>query len=392
MRQASELLRGAARPVIVAGHGVELSGAEAALREFAEASGIPVATSPLGKGVLDARHELSLGATGRNGSYAANAACRNADVIVALGTRFDDRSTSAWIPGFTYTIPPTRLIHVDIDPAEIGRNYPVDIGIIGDARLVLNQLRHCWAEDGVGRAPEEWRQRWAEWKQRWESHLAGQRSSEAVPLHPARVVWAVREAVPHEGIVLADVGVHHNWLVCDYPAYRSHSLLQSWGFASMGFGVAGALGAKLAAPDRPVVAVCGDGGFLMTCSAVATAVEYRIPVVWVVWNNGGYVSIRDQQLGFFGQGRELATRFRNPDGELVSADFAALGRSMGADGYTVTTPAELSERLLCAVSAGVPTVLDVPVDSEIPPPATGSWSLPPLPHPLPNFGWNEDWS
>jgi acetolactate synthase I/II/III large subunit len=392
IKRAAELLQGAERPVIVAGHGVELSGAEALLQEFAEVTGIPVATSPLGKGVLDSRHELSLGATGRNGSYAANAACRNADVILALGTRFDDRSTSAWLPGFTYSIPPTRLIHVDIDSAEIGRNYPAAVGILGDARLVLTQLRDCTLQSGAGRAPEDWHRRWAEWKQRWESHLASQRASEAIPLHPARVVKAIRDAVPFEGIVLADVGVHHNWLVCDYPAFRSRSLLQSWGFASMGFGVAGALGAKLAAPDRPVVAVCGDGGFLMTCNAVATAVEYRIPVVWVVWNNEGYISIRDQQSGFFGQGRELATRFRDPDGKLVSPDFAALGRSMGAEGYTVVDPDDLSARLSDALASEAPTVLDVRVDSEIAPPATGSWSLPPLPHPLPNFGWDQDWS
>jgi acetolactate synthase I/II/III large subunit len=392
VRQAGELLSGAERPVIVAGHGVELSGAECALQQFAEEFGIPVATSPLGKGVLDSRHGLSLGATGRNGSYAANAACRNADVILALGTRFDDRSTSAWLPGFTYAIPPTRLIHVDIDSAEIGRNYPVTVGIIGDAGLVLDQLREAWPNRAARRAPEDWRQRWTGWKQRWEEHLAAQRASDAVPLHPARVVRAIRDALPEDGIVLADVGIHHNWLVCDYPAFRSHSLLQSWGFASMGFGVAGALGAKLAAPERPVIAVCGDGGFLMMCNAVATAVEYRIPVVWVVWNNLGYVSIRDQQLGFFGQGRELATSFRNLDGELLSADFAALGRAMGADGYTVGHPSELSERLACALSSEVPTVLDVRVDRDIAPPATGSWDLPPLAHPLPGFGWGEDWS
>src|ERR1700726_1892353 len=138
--EAMRLLQRAARPVIVAGHGVELSGAEPELLMLAEALRIPVATTPFGKGVFDPRHALSLGPTGRNGSYMANAACRNADVILALGTRFDDRATSAWLPGFTYNIPPSKLIHVDIDATEIGRNFQPELGIIGDAKLFLQQL------------------------------------------------------------------------------------------------------------------------------------------------------------------------------------------------------------------------------------------------------------
>ncbi|HZV52796.1 MAG TPA: thiamine pyrophosphate-binding protein [Candidatus Dormibacteraeota bacterium] len=388
IRRAARLLSEARRPVIVAGHGVELARGEEALRRFAHRTSIPVATTPLGKGVFDARDPLSLGATGRNGTYPANAACRNADVILALGTRFDDRSTSSWLPGFTYRIPPARLIHVDVDSAEIGRNFPVEVGIVGDARLVLEQL--IAASPGEASGHEGWRRRIALWKDRWEEEMAGRRAAEAVPIKPARLVAELRKAVPEDGIVLADVGVHHNWLVCDYPAYRPRTLLQSWGFASMGFGVAGSLGAKLAAPDRPVVAVCGDGGFLMMPSAVATAVEYDLPVVWVVWNNCGYVSIRDQQLGYFGAGRELATSFTDRHGQLVSVDFAAMARSMGAGGWLVERPGHLADQLRAALESGRPTVLEVRVDREDRPPATASWDLPPLPPPLPSFGWGED--
>lgn len=386
--RAAGLLRAAERPVIVAGHGVELARGEAALLAFARQASIPVATTPLGKGVIDAREPLSLGATGRNGTYAANAACRNADVVLALGTRFDDRATSAWLPGFTYRIPPTRLVHVDIDAAEIGRNFPVEVGIVGDARLVLEQLAVAYGDGASDR--RGWAEKVALWKDRWEEEVAAPRRSDAVPIHPARAVAEIRKALPAEGILLADVGVHHNWLVCEYPAYRSHTLLQSWGFASMGFGVAGSLGARLAAPERPVVAVCGDGGFLMFPSAVATAVEYDIPVVWVVWNNLGYVSIRDQQLGYFGAGRELATSFTDRTGALRSVDFAALARSMGAEGALVEQPSHLGDQLRAAVESGRPAVLDVRIDREARPPSTASWDLPPLPAPLPSFGWGED--
>ena len=383
------LLQHAERPVIVAGHGVELSGAESELLALAEAMRIPVATTPFGKGVIDSRHAFSLGATGRNGSYMANAACRNADVILALGTRFDDRATSAWLPGFTYNIPPTKLIHVDIDASEIGRNFQPAIGMIGDARIVLRQLLEA-RHPGADRDREPWLDRIAGWRKRWEAATQPPRISDAVPIRPERVVADLRRVAPEDCIVLADVGIHHNWMVAEYEAWKTRTFLQTWGFASMGFGVAGALGAKLAAPHRPVVAVCGDGGFAMNASAVLTAVEYDLPVVWLVWNNFGYCAIRDQQMGYFGKGRELAVNFNGPDGSLFSADYAMMGRSMGAEGYTVEKPADLAPRLEAAIASGRPTVLDVRIDREVRPLATGSWDLPPVPHPMPNFGWGED--
>jgi len=390
VRRAADLLLGAERPLIVAGHGVLLGEATAELRRLAELLQIPVITSPLGKGAIDERAALSLGATGRNGTYAANQAGRTCDVLLAVGTRFDDRATSAWIPGVTYSIPPTKLIHVDIDPQEIGRNYPPTIGIVGDAKLVLPQLLDMVREQGE--VARERNRRWAEvtqeWKQRWESFLAPARVEDAEPIRPGRLVADLQQILPERAIVLADVGVHHNWLVQQLVVPPAGMLLQSWGFAAMGFGVAGALGASLAAPERPIVAVCGDGGFLMTANAVATAVEYELPVVWLVWNNLGYISIRDQQAGFFGPGREIATRFRKAtSGELYSVDYALLARAMGADGVRVERPGDLREQLAAAIASRRPSVVEVRVESDVYPPATGSWDLPPLAAPLPNYGW-----
>lgn len=391
VRQAAELLAGAERPVILAGNGVLLSEATKELRALADLLQIPVITSPLGKGALDETHALSLGATGRNGTHAANEAARNSDVLLALGTRFDDRATSAWLPGMTYTIPGTKLLHVDIDPQEIGRNYPPTIGILGDARMVLVQILALLRDrDEQIRAQHEgWVARTQDWKRAWDAFLAPAQRDEAVPIRPDRLVADLGSVLPHDAIVLADVGVHHNWLVQQLKAPPAGMLLQSWGFAAMGFGVGGALGAQFAAPDRRVVAVCGDGGFLMTANAVQTAVEYELPVVWIVWNNRGYISIRDQQAGFFGKGREIATRFRSDrTGELVTTDFAALARSMGANGVLVERPGDLRGQLAAALASQRPTVLDVHVDAEVHPPATGSWDLPPLAAPLPNYGWD----
>src|SRR5439155_7593496 len=213
-------------------------------------------------------------------------------------------------------------------------------------------------------------------------------ADDAEPIRPARLVADLQQVLPEDAIALADVGVHHNWLVQQLKVPNGGKLLQSWGFAAMGFGVAGALGAKLAATDRPVVAVCGDAGFLMTANAVATAVEYELPVVWLVWNNLGYISIRDQQAGFFGQGREIATRFRlDRTGELYSVDYAMLARSMGADGVRVERPSDLREQFAAALASGRPSVVEVRVDSDVYPPATGSWDLPPLAAPAPHYGW-----
>jgi acetolactate synthase-1/2/3 large subunit len=231
--EAIRLLQRAKRPVIVAGHGVELSGAEPELLMLADALRIPVATTPFGKGIFDPRHALSLGPTGRNGSYMANAACRNADVILALGTRFDDRATSAWLAGFTYNIPPSKLIHVDIDAAEIGRNFRPEIGIISDAKLFLQQLLEARGAD-VESGRSQWLDRIARWRKRWEAATVPPRSSDVIPIRPERAVADLRKVVPADGIVLADVGIHHNWLVSEYEAWKTRTLLQTWGFASMG--------------------------------------------------------------------------------------------------------------------------------------------------------------
>jgi acetolactate synthase-1/2/3 large subunit len=277
---------------------------------------------------------------------------------------------------------------VDIDAGEIGRNFQPAIGIIADARLALEQLlAHRTARPA---AREGWLARIAGWRNKWDEATRPPRTSDAVPIRPERVVADVRRVVPEDGIVLVDVGAHHNWMVAEYDAWAPRTLVQTWGYASMGFGVAGPLGAKLAAPDRPVLTVCGDGGFVMNASAVLTAVEYEIPVVWVVWNNGGYSVIRDQQLGYFGKGRELATMFRDATGRPLSADYAAMARSMGAAGWLVEKPADLAGQVEAAIASNRPTVLDVRVDPDIRPLATGSWDLPPLPHPLPNFGWQQD--
>ena len=390
VERAAELLLGAKRPVIVAGNGAVLSRAGRELLAFAEAMSIPVTTTPLGKGAIDEHHRLALGPTGRNGTYASNNASRNADVLLALGTRFDDRATSGWIPGVTYDIPPTKLIHVDIDPQEIGRNYPPEIGVLADVRVFLTQLRNEIG-DRAGSAAEgnhAWASETHEWKAAWDADIAERQRDDATPIRPDRLVAELSRVTPDDAIVLTDVGIHHNWVLQQFKAPSRGRLLQAWGFASMGFGVAGVLGAKFAAPDQPAITVCGDAGFLMHANAVATAVEYDLPAVWLVWNNSAYGSIYGQQKGFFG--REIATRFSiESTGEPYSPDMAAMAKSMGARGTSVEKPGEVGDAIADAIESGKPTVVDVTVDEfNHAAPSTGAWDLPPLPAAPPGYGWD----
>ena len=388
---ALELLLGATRPVVLVGGGCVLSEAEPDVQALVERLNVPTVSTPLAAGVLAADHPLYFGNVGRNGAYAANEATRNADVILALGVRFDDRMSSSWISGYTFSIPPTKLIQVDVDPSEIGRNYPVAVGVLGDARTVVRQLlaqiEHRETSQGAarglgqasgGRPGSLGNGSGSAGRGRRRSAPPGARGGDPVARAGRPRHRAVRRRRAPQLAGPAAQGA------------RSRSFLQSWGFGSMGFAVCGVVGAKLAAPERPAVAVCGDGGFLMAAHSVATAVEYHVPAVWVVWNNGGYVSIRDLQVGAFGP-RELATRFRDSrTGDLVSTDFAALARAMGADGYRVEKPGDFGEVLAAALASNGPSVIDVPVQADERPVATGGWVLPPLKPFVPTYRVRSD--
>ena len=388
--RALDLILAARRPVLFIGHGVTLSEAGRELTEFAKKLGIPVISSPNGMGCLDMTDPLSLGFIGRNGAFPANEAGRRADLVLAIGARFDDRSASSWLPGFSWNFPHTKLIHVDVDPDEIGRNYPPDVGILADARTFLGQLlteldRRPHPQAGE-RREGEWLSDIAEWRAEWEKFIRPNFELHTTPLRPERVVADCQAVLPEDAIICCDVGVSHNWYMQFWNARKPQTMLNSWGFSGMGFGASGALGAKLAAPDRPVVAITGDGCFTMVPHVLCTAVEYNIPVVWVIWNNFGWVSIRDIQLGLFG-GREHGTMFHQGDNKKpYNPDFAAWARAAGVDALTVTRSEDFRGALEHAVKANKPYLLDVHVDAEVRPPSTGAWQLPPTPYKEPVFG------
>lgn len=385
---AVDMLLAAKKPVLFIGHGVVISEASGELTALAHRLGIPVISSPNGMGALDMEDPLSLGFIGRNGAYAANAAGRSSDLVLAIGARFDDRSASSWLPGYSWNFPATKLIHADVDHAELGRNYAPDLPILADARSFLRQILAELDARKIAAGPRnpDWLEDVAGWKADWEKFIRPNFHIHSDPIRPERIVADCQAVLPEDTIMTFDAGVHHNWFMQFWNARKPQAMLNSWGFSGMGFGPSAALGAKLAAPDRPVVSVSGDGGFAMVPHVLCTAVEYNIPVVWVVWNNFAWGAIRDLQHGVFG-GREIGTAFHaGENGAPYNPDFAAWARAAGVEAVTIKKSEDFAGALEHAVKLNRPFLIDVHVDANIRPPATGAWELPPLPSKPPVFG------
>lgn len=384
VRAVLDALAASQRPIILVGAGFRPTDAQPLL-DLARRLGTRIVTTPDGKSTVPENHPLCLGTVGRNGSAAANAATRRADLVLAINVHFDDRTSSAYLPGATFDFTATRLVHAHEDVTELGRAYTPALGVVADPVLFVAALL---AAAPTTTAPE-WAARLDEWRRQWQAELDHDPDLvEPGQLRPEAAVAALRAALSPDGILLSDVGVHHNWLIQRWQSIQPATFLHSWGFGAMGFAVAGAIGARLAAPSTPVLAVCGDGGFIMNSHAVATAVQANLPVVWVVWDNHGFVSIRDLQLAFFG-GEEHATSFTasadTTGDQFVSFDFAKLGRALGAAGVTVESPDQLTHAVAEGLTSGVPTVIHVPVSREHRPLATGAWELPPLPASWPAY-------
>lgn len=357
--EAAQLLLNAKRPVIVAGWGTVLSKADIELQELAEMMDIPVATSPKAKGILSESHPLSLGVLGFAGSPASREYVikRDVDVMLAVGTSFNEFVTSGWDKRLH---PMKSLIHIDIDYNEIGKNYFVDVGIAGDARTVLRELiyelrRQLKKRKGVG---DDRRKEVHSIK---ESTATKSRKLDGVPYKPQRLIMDLAASLPKDTLYFLDNGNSMAWAIRHLNMTLPYSFYVGLGFASMGFAVAASIGAKLAAGDRPVVALVGDGSFLMNGMEVATAVNHNIPVIWVVMNNS--------MLGTVYHARKLAAIPEGIESRFKPVDFVKLAEGLGARGIRITKPGEINREMMAEIiAAGVPTVLDVIIDPEEVPP------------------------
>lgn len=343
--EAADALSAAARPIIYAGGGILSSGATPELTALVDATGIPVALTLMGKGAMDEMHPRCLGMLGMHGSAFANWAINSADVILAVGVRFDDRVTGR-LKDFA---PHARFIHVDIDPAEIGKNKPAHIPIVGDAKQVLAAL------GPRVRAPqiEAWWKQIEEWRRR-NPFRYRQRDGR---ISHQYVCDLLNRLTGGRAIVATDVGQHQMWMAQWYRCREPRTFITSGGLGAMGFGFPAAMGAKFARPDKQVLALVGDGGFQMTLQDLSTAVEHELSLPIIILNNGALGMVRQWQT-FFYRGRLSSSILRNPD-------FAAVAQAFGARGIRVTRPDEVEAALTTALATeGVPCVVDVHCDPE----------------------------
>jgi acetolactate synthase-1/2/3 large subunit len=367
-------LAGAERPVLHVGGGVLLAGAAGELARFVDHMAIPVAHSLMGKGALDDDHPLVLGMTGFWGTHLVNDECRAADVILAIGTRFKEADSSSWYRGFTFDIPPTALLHVDIEPAEIGRAFPTEIGAVADARAALAALHRVAVElypDGIRRPGTA--ERIAAARARFADDNRAMATSDAFPMMPERILADVRAELPDDAYVSTDVGWNKNGVGQQFPIRTPGTFLTPGGFATMGFGPSAAIGAQLAAPDRTVVSLVGDGGFGQNPALLATAVEHGLGIVWVVMNNNAYGTIAGLQQAHFGLTHGTTFPGDRADPGL-RPDYAAVARAYGATGRRVDSAEAFRPAFAGALAAGGPVVLDVPMENN-PTPTTGHWNI-----------------
>jgi acetolactate synthase-1/2/3 large subunit len=387
VERALDLLTGAQKPLIRAGGGVKVGGAGQEIKALAEQLGIPVYSTFMGKGVMSSRDDLYLGVAGCWGEYPATEAAKNADVILAIGARFNDLHTASWLPGYVYNIPPTKLIQVDIDAEEIGRNYPVELGIVADSKSFLAQmLNAARAKSRRHTFSSAWQNEIESYRSEWRNYVEPFATNSDVPIDPRRMMHEIDRISPDDTVMVDDVGNCQVWSEQWWHPRVPGTHLTAGGFAAMGFGVCGVLGAKLARPNSPCVTICGDGGFMMAPHAVATAVEYNIPAVWVLQNNYAIGCIRDLQR-FYLDGREIGTSFVNEQtGQLWNPDFAKMAEAMGARGIRVEHPDQFGDAYREALRSNQPTLLDVIINRDINVPLTGTWQMPPIPEAQPQIG------
>jgi acetolactate synthase-1/2/3 large subunit len=324
----------------------------------------------MGKGCLREDHPLLLGMTGFWGTPIANEICREADLILAIGTRLAEANSSSWDSRFTFSIPPTRLIHIDIDAAEIGRNYPTELGAVADSKLALGAL--AAAAQGFKAAERgDLRRRIANGRAAFAATWDHQRNSSQYPLRPERILNDLRKALPEDAFVVTDVGWNKNGVGQQFPITVPGTFITPSGLATMGFGPSAALGVKMAQPRRHVVSLIGDGAFSSNMSPVATAMESNIPVTWVVMDNSAYGTIAGLESLHYGS--SFGCLFEK-DGKPYSIDYAAVARACGAQGIKIEAADQLGPALETALKSGLPTVIQVPMENA-PTPTPGYWNI-----------------
>ena len=349
VKKAVKLLLEAKRPIVLAGGGVIISNASPELLELAELLMMPVATTFMGKGCFPENHPLSLGDVGMHGTCAANKLILEADVLLAVGTRFSDRTTGT----LDQFCPDAKIIHVDVDAAEIGKNVEVDVPIVADAKETLRVIRQLLVHQLKQRENSPWFDRVKELKEQFQSET----DPGDCDLKPPLLLKELRKILPANAILTTEVGQNQMWAALHFETHKPRTFISSGGLGTMGFGFPAALGAKVACPGCAVVDIAGDGSFRMTEQELACSVMEKIPVTVIILNNS--------MLGMVAQWQRLFYDRRYSAVELGSVpDFVKLAEAYGAQGVRVGSLREFSEAMKKALKSEVTTVIDVPISPE----------------------------
>ena len=382
---AINLLLTARRPCIVVGDGAITANATPELTVLVEKLGIPVVFTWNGKGALAEDNPMCAGTAGWPGSVPGNKTAANADIVMSLGCRFTDWSASSYRKGVTFSIPDAKLIQVDIDPREIGKNYPAEVGIVGDCKLVLADVLAGISDEQARKAREGRASYFADvaaLKKEWEERLERRRSYSGMPTTMLRTLRELRKVLPRHGIVTVGSGHPQSATKQAFPVYEPRTHITSGSFSSMGFALPAAIGAKLAKPDAPVVCIIGDGDFMMCVQELAVCAIHNIPVVFLILNNSGYISIRDGQNNLMG--RQVGSEFNHADsGWPYSVDFVALAKSFGFDvAAKVQAEDQIGSSIKRALDSKAPALVEVPITRDASVAAgevVGWWDFPVLP-------------
>ena len=342
VKRAALMITEASRPVIYAGGGVIISDASPELLKFAEAIMAPVTTTLLGIGAFPESHPLSLGMLGMHGTRYANYAIQESDLLIAIGARFDDRVTGK-IEAFA---PHAKVIHIDIDPAEIGKNVRVDLPIIGNAKAILQSL--------LSYLQKSRREAWLEKVKRWKKEYPLQYQQSDTVIKPQYVVQEIRKACP-DAIIVTEVGQNQMWAAQYFQYENPRTFITSGGLGTMGYGFPAAMGAKVGCPDKTVIDIAGDGSFQMTSQELATVVTNDIGVIVAILDNS--------RLGMVRQWQELFFERRYSHTDLThSVDFVKLAEAYGAIGIRAERPSEVPSAISEALAADKPVIIDFMID------------------------------
>jgi len=348
VKRAVELLAAAERPMIIAGGGVIASNASEELLAVAELLMAPVATTLMGKGAIPENHPLATGLLGMHGTVASNNLIQEADVVLAVGMRFSDRTTGK----MDEFCPDAKIIHIDIDAAEIGKNVEADVPIVADAKKALQEIYKLLQAKTAKKERTTLMAKIKEFKEQ----LEGKANCES-ELKPPRLMVEIRQLLPEDAIITTEVGQNQMWAAIYLKVYKPRTFISSGGLGTMGFGFPASLGAKVAHPEVPVVDIAGDGSFIMTEQDLATSVEENIPVTVVVLNNSVLGMVAQWQRIFYNRRYFAVNLGRVPD-------FVKLAEAYGAQGFRVQTLEEFSSAFKKAVRSEVTTVIDVPISPE----------------------------